>query len=192
VSDDGDFLGRWSRRKIAARAGKSAPAEPSQPQPVVPSGTQAQATPAAVHAPAVGVAPESPNTALPPVESLTPESDFLPFMQPGVDPGLKRAALKTLLRDARFNVMDGLDVYIDDYSKPDPIPAEWLGQLKQLERLGHYIEPEEKPENDEKKVETAQEALPREPQEAMQEAPVSFPQKAPSPDTAGEDAPAPE
>jgi len=111
---------------------------------------------------------------------------------PGVDPGLKRAALKTLLRDARFNVMDGLDVYIDDYSKPDPIPAEWLGQLKQLERLGHYIEPEEKPENDEKKVETAQEALPREPQEAMQEAPVSFPQKAPSPDTAGEDAPAPE
>jgi len=176
MSGDEGFLRRWSRLKTDPDAQRADP-PPVQPPAPLDEG-----------APAVSEPPAPP----PPVESLTPESDFLPFMQPGVDPGLKRAALKTLLRDARFNVMDGLDVYIDDYSKPDPIPAEWLGQLKQLERLGHYIEPEEKPENDEKKVETAQEALPREPQEAMQEAPVSFPQKAPSPDTAGEDAPAPE
>ena len=32
-----------------------------------------------------------------------------------------RTALKKLFSDPRFNVMDGLDVYIGDYSKPDPI-----------------------------------------------------------------------
>jgi len=72
----------------------------------------------------------------PPVETLTPESDFTPFMKPEVDADVKRAALRTLFRDPRYNVMDGLDVYIDDYSKPDPIPQEWLGQLNQLAHLG--------------------------------------------------------
>jgi hypothetical protein len=113
-------------------------------------------------------------------------------MQPGVDPGVKREALKTLLRDPRFNVMDGLDVYIDDYSKPDPLPVEWLGQLKQMERLGHYIEPEEKPESVAKEGEAAPEAPAGEPQKAMHEEPVSFPEKAPSSDTGSKDAPAPE
>ena len=42
--------------------------------------------------------------------------------------------------------MDGLDVYIDDYSKPDPIPESWLGRLNQMARLGDYQEP--KPEGD--------------------------------------------
>lgn len=75
---------------------------------------------------------------LPPLESLTPDSDFAPFMRKDVDPILRRQALKTLLRDPRHNVMDGLDVYIDDYSKPDPIPTEWLGQLNQMARLGDH------------------------------------------------------
>ena len=39
------------------------------------------------------------------------------------------------MRDPRFNVMDGLDVYIDDYSKPDPIAPEVLAQLNQLKYL---------------------------------------------------------
>ena len=30
--------------------------------------------------------------------------------------------MKKLFADPHYNVMDGLDVYIDDYSKPDPIP----------------------------------------------------------------------
>jgi hypothetical protein len=73
---------------------------------------------------------------------LTPESDFTPFMRSEVDPGLRRQALRTLFRDERFNVMDGLDVYIDDYSKPDPIPPEWLGKMNQMARLGDYKPPE--------------------------------------------------
>ena len=73
----------------------------------------------------------APAATLPPVESLTPQSDFTAFLQPDVEEGLKRAALKQLFRDPRFNVMDRLDVYIDDYSKPDPIPPEILRQLVQ-------------------------------------------------------------
>jgi hypothetical protein len=65
------------------------------------------------------------------VESLTPESDFTPFMKPEVDEGLKRQALKTLFSDPRFNVMDGLDVYIDDYSKTTPIPPDLVRELVQ-------------------------------------------------------------
>uniref|UniRef100_B1XTZ3 Uncharacterized protein n=1 Tax=Polynucleobacter necessarius subsp. necessarius (strain STIR1) TaxID=452638 RepID=B1XTZ3_POLNS len=41
-------------------------------------------------------------------------------MRPDVDPTVQQAALKEMFTDPHFNVMDGLDIYIDDYSKPDP------------------------------------------------------------------------
>jgi hypothetical protein len=41
--------------------------------------------------------------------------------------------------------MDGLDVYIDDFSKPDPLPEGWLEKLNQVTRLGDYRPPEEAP-----------------------------------------------
>lgn len=129
MSND-DFLSRWSRRKHAVRKGEDVPEAP-RPAAALPASTPA-------------AAPEEakPVTELPPVESLTPESDFSPFMRKDVEPGLRRQALKTLFRDPRFNVMDGLDVYIDDYSKPDPIPPDWLGKLNQMARLGDYQPPE--------------------------------------------------
>ena len=72
---------------------------------------------------------------LPPVESLTIDSDFSAFLQPKVDEALKRQALKQLFRDPRFNVMDGLDVYVGDYSQPDPIDPDVVRQMVQ----GRYI-----------------------------------------------------
>jgi hypothetical protein len=80
-----------------------------------------------------------------PVESLTPESDFRPFLKPDVDPALKNQALKALFKDPHFNIMDGLDIYIDDYSKPDPIPESMLRQLNQSKML-RLFEDEEKEE----------------------------------------------
>src|SRR5439155_4992465 len=68
---------------------------------------------------------------LPSVESLTFDSDFTVFLQPKVDEALKRRALKKLFSDPAFNVMDGLDTYIDDYSKPDPISPELVRELVQ-------------------------------------------------------------
>jgi hypothetical protein len=65
-----------------------------------------------------------------------------------VDPDLRRQALKTLFQDPRFNVMDGLDVYIDDYSKPDPLPEGWLEKMNQVARLGAYEPPKEEAEGE--------------------------------------------
>lgn len=129
MSDD-NFLSRWSRRKTAARTG-TVPQEPA------PAPTSAPAS--ADNAPAVP-APSEP-APLPPVESLTPDSDFSPFMKSDVDPGLRRTALKTLFKDPRFNVMDMMDTYVDDYSKPDPLPAGWLEQMASAARLGDYRPP---------------------------------------------------
>ncbi len=82
------------------------------------------------HAPAAGAStrllPE-----LPALDALTIDSDYSGFMQPGVDEALKRGALKKLFSDPRFNIMDGLDVYIGDYSKPDPIEPELVRTLVQ-------------------------------------------------------------
>jgi hypothetical protein len=75
------------------------------------------------------------------VATLTRESDYSRFVAPEVDGAVKNAALKKLFGDPRFNVMDGLDVYIDDYSKPDPLPASMLRQMAQAAFLG-LIDPE--------------------------------------------------
>jgi len=173
MSDDDDFLRRWSRRKTAARDATPLEVAPSDPQAVGPleTGTEPQER-----------APEP----LPPVESLTPESDFTPFMQSGVDPDVKREALKTLLRDPRFNVMDGLDVYIDDYSKPDPLPDEWLAKLNQVKHLGHYLETADKeaPEDPGQAGDEAEIAMP--------EQRVAFPENTSQPDTSSKDSQPPE
>jgi hypothetical protein len=57
-------------------------------------------------------------------------------MAADVDPDLRRKALKTLFGDPHFNTMDMLDIYVDDYSKPDPLPEGWLEKLNQVSRLG--------------------------------------------------------
>ena len=126
MSDEG-FLSRWSRRKSQQSREEPAPLAKDP----VPARAQVQ--------PPVAQAATEP-TPLPPVEALTPESDFTPFMQPGIDGGVKRAALKKLFADPRFNVMDGLDVYIDDYSKPDPLPEGWLEKMNQVRHLGVFKE----------------------------------------------------
>jgi hypothetical protein len=72
---------------------------------------------------------------LAPVETLTFDSDFTAYLQPKVGEALRRDALRKLFRDPRFNVMDGLDVYIDDYSIPDPISAEMVRGLVQSRNI---------------------------------------------------------
>jgi hypothetical protein len=115
------FLSRWSRRKLeAVRA-------PAQPAPVAEAIPAPAPVPPAVEAPAA--APAAAASELPPVESLTFDSDFTAFLKPGVDRTLQRAALRKLLHDPRFNVMDGLDVYIDDYTKPSPLETSLIKDL---------------------------------------------------------------
>ncbi len=88
---------------------------------------------------------------LPALDSLNFESDFKAFMHSKVEETVKRAALKKLFSDPRFNVMDGLDTYIDDYTKFEPITEELLGQLEHARRTLFVPRPEEeKPAAEEK------------------------------------------
>ena len=123
-------LSRWSRRKHeAARTAQQDAAPANVPAP----GGAAAVVPAGASAPAAAAAPPDAAPApLPPVDSLTPDSDFAPFVQPKVDEATKRAALKKLFADPRFNVMDGLDVYVDDYTQPDPMPTALLDKLARV------------------------------------------------------------
>jgi hypothetical protein len=135
------FLGRWARRKEAVRQGREVPKEP-EPNVPAPSVAAPAAAAEARAAPALTQEP-APAPTLEDVRSLTAESDFSRFVQPDVTPEVKNAAMKKLFSDPHFNVMDGLDTYIDDYSKPDPIPPEMLRNLVSAKFLKLFEEEEE-------------------------------------------------
>ncbi|SFF88236.1 Protein of unknown function [Duganella sp. CF458] len=109
------FFARWSRVKADAQ---QAPA--------------VAGTPGVTDAP---VDPEVPAPTLEQVESLTPDSDFTPFVARGVDETVRRAALKKLFSDPHFNVMDGLDTYIDDYNKFEPLTPLMVAALNHAKDL---------------------------------------------------------
>lgn len=58
-----------------------------------------------------------------------------------VAPEVKNVAMKKLFADPHFNVMDGLDIYIDDYTQPDPLPAAMLRQMVSAQFL-NLVEPQ--------------------------------------------------
>jgi hypothetical protein len=140
------FLSRWSRRKAGARSGAAVADPPAAPEGV--SATAAPALPAAAATPApvAASAPAAAATEAPPlptledVAALTHASDFSPFVARGVDAGVRNAAMKKLFSDPHFNIMDGLDTYIDDYGKPDPIPLSMLRRMNQSAVLGLFAE----------------------------------------------------
>ncbi|MGD9774687.1 DUF3306 domain-containing protein [Diaphorobacter sp.] len=130
------FLGRWSRRKQEARVAE--PAAPvqavldSQPQPQAPvQQAVAQSAEPAAHADDTRPLPT-----LQDVQALTPASDFSSFVARGVAPEVRNAAMKKLFSDPHFNVMDGLDIYIDDYTQPTPLPLSTLRQLASAQAMG--------------------------------------------------------
>ena len=107
-----------------------------------------------------------PEPKLPPVEQLNLESDYTAFFHPKVDEKLRREALRKLFSDPHFNVMDGLDVYIDDYGKPDPIPPEMLARLMES---NPSLFPSKKEQSSESVEQKSQEALPdSQPQPALE------------------------
>ena len=151
-------LKRWSRRKLEAARAQTPPPRDAPPEPV------AAAAPPPQPGQAAGPVPQNTNAPLPSIESLTIDSEFSAFFKPGVAETTKRAALKQLFRDPRFNIMDGLDVYIDDYTKPDPISPE---MMKQLLHTRHIFNPPKTEVNAEGHVvdvvEPVEQAQPEEP-----------------------------
>lgn len=138
------FLRRWSARKNDARQGKTLTPEPpaSTPTPS-PLSASASAAPAVEVPTADNAEPSFPAPTLDDVGQLTPASDFSAFVRHEVPVDVKNAAMKKLFADPHFNVMDGLDVYIDDYSQPDPLAPAVLRQMASAQFLKLVEEPKE-------------------------------------------------
>jgi hypothetical protein len=161
ADNDEGFLSRWSKRKALVKQGEVAPAK----EPAPPADSHPNLLPASVKeqmlspSPAqgegrVGVEPQEklPQPTMDDVAALTKESDFSRFVAPHVDPSVKNAAMKKLFAsEPQFNVMDGLDVYIDDYNKFEPIAKSTLRQLVTARMLGlidDELEEQPKPDSD--------------------------------------------
>jgi hypothetical protein len=104
---------------------------------------------------------EKPAPELPPVEKLTPESDFSSFMHPKVEDALRRVALKKLFSDPHFNLPDPYEAYSGDWTGGEPIPEEMLATLNQAQRLLFS----EKEKAEPKSGEIASEETPKQPDE---------------------------
>jgi len=120
--DKESFLGRWSRLKQEQQRAADAPAGP----PPVPAGQGA-----------AGGTPAQ----LPPLEALTPQSDFSAFMGPNVADALRRAALKKLFAHPQINVADPFEPFSGDWTVGEAIPEEMLARLQQA-RAALLREPE--------------------------------------------------
>jgi len=126
------FLSRWSKRKAGKQEELVEPkldASTSSADALAVQGTEEQAPPPVT---------------LEDVEKIDRfDPDFSAFMKPDVDPSVQQAALKKMFTDPHFNIMDGLDIYIDDYSKPDPLPPGMLERMVQSDMLNLFRKSEE-------------------------------------------------
>lgn len=160
------FLGRWSRRKQEVRAAEAAVEEKTL------SAVEPVAAPAPVPAPAALAEPPAaegdqdtaPPLTLADVDALDIGSDFKPFLTKEVAPEVKNAAFRKLFADPHFNVMDGLDTYVDDYSQSTPVPESVLRQMASAKFLKLFDEaPEDIPPETPDDVETSDVAQSQDP-----------------------------
>jgi len=115
------FLARWSRLKREVDATDPTRAPDPAPAPDAPK-------------PSAANAPDAPLPDLPPIDQLTPESDFRPFMDPRVPEALRRVALRKLFADPHFNVQDMLDDFAEDYTLLETLPAGMADKLAHAKR----------------------------------------------------------
>jgi hypothetical protein len=135
AEQDKGFLGRWSSRKAAVREGKPV----AEPVPVQ-HFDKLSVNGGVGNAGLVNTSGQVDNVRTEPVEvkpaltledvtALTPASDFSGFVAKGVDTAVKNAAMKKLFSDPHYNIMDGLDIYIGDYSTHDVLPQSVIDEM---------------------------------------------------------------
>jgi hypothetical protein len=106
-----DFIQRWARRKAEAEAAVTdAPAD--APAAKFSSGAAEDETDPSEEAPP----PALTDADMPPLDSLTGDSDVSAFFSAGVSEDLRRSALRKVFHSPKFNVCDGLDDYCDDFT----------------------------------------------------------------------------
>ncbi|MCG6871799.1 MAG: DUF3306 domain-containing protein [Gammaproteobacteria bacterium] len=101
-SGDEGVLQRWARRKSESQL-EAEPAPPAEPLTAEPSAE-------------LPGEPDKTDADMPPIESIHEDSDVSDFFSPGVSDKLRQSALKKLFRSAKFNIVDGLDDYDDDFT----------------------------------------------------------------------------
>ena len=131
------FLGRWSRRKAGKETKEDSSLEKKMETP-----KEASSNPLVENA-AEELPPPATLEDVAKIDRFDP--DFSAFMKPDVDPVVQQAALKKMFTDPHFNIMDGLDIYIDDYSKPDPLPPGMLERMVQSDMLNLFRKNEDEP-----------------------------------------------
>lgn len=150
------FLSRWSQRKQDIRQGRTVVDEPAKP---IPPALSDKAPAADAKKPVTDVAalastdtgaaqdaadaPEAKLPTLDDVAQLTPESDFSSFVAQGVPPDVRNAAVKKLFADPRYSLIDGLDIYLEDYSLPSPLSAAMLAKMHSAKVLKLVDDPDE-------------------------------------------------
>ena len=122
---DENFLSRWSRRKQTVKSGELS--EPEESLETTDGLSVAQEE-----------VPPLTDADMPPIESLTEDSDYSGFMSPGVSEELRQIALRKLFSSAAFNVVDGLDDYDEDFTSfaklGDIVTADMRFQMEQEAR----------------------------------------------------------
>jgi hypothetical protein len=151
MSDGENFIARWSRRKRQAtedvQATQSAPVAPAdadadRARDANGTGTSGAGTPVAGSA-LPEASTDSPGlpfdvASLPPVESITAESDIRAFLAPGVPPELARAALRRVwTADPAIRDFVGLAENAWDFNAPDSISG--FGTLEMTDELRREV-----------------------------------------------------
>jgi hypothetical protein len=99
---DESVVARWSRRKHEAATTTAQPTDDrvAAPSPACPAKTDAD---------------------MPSIDLLTADSDLSGFLSPGVSESLRREAMRKVFSQSRYNLVDGLDDYAEDYTRFQPL-----------------------------------------------------------------------
>ena len=167
VGDDSGFLNRWSARKRRLSQQTNDTRDTHVPDAsdihesdidesdIDESDIDEQQAAASVELEAKSESGEAPlltDADMPPVESLTADSDMSAFFNRGVSAVLRKAALRHVFHQPAFNVRDGLNDYDGDYTVFEPLgdtitsDMKWHTARKERERLEAQAREEEKRE----------------------------------------------
>ncbi len=148
-AQDEGLLTRWSRRKQQSAlesqqedlGRESRTQEPANQDINLPDGAEHEATGELEEVPVLTDAD------MPPVDTLTEESDFSGFMSSGVSDELRNLALRKLFSAPTFNIRDGLDEYDEDYTYfeklGDIVTADMKHQIELKEAAKQKLQTEE-------------------------------------------------
>jgi len=115
---------RWSRRKQRARESVSGPARDERAAHAGSDGARVDAAaPASRREVEPAPAKALTDADMPDPDSLGEDDDYSGFLSPGVSEALRNRALRKLFLSGRFNQLDGLDDYAEDFTRFEPLGA---------------------------------------------------------------------